>query len=115
MLGAGRHARPQGVNHALAPSEAFLDFVATLLVQCRHPALHLCCQGAFDNLLCYGRLIVPEIEVELVADLRWALLLEVHRGDIAVQLKHGLKEVLWEVHGFVFYERLQVLEHLNGK
>ena len=50
-----------------------------------------------------------------MAELSWTVLLDVHSGDIAVQLKHGLEELLWEVHVFVGNERLQVMEHLSDK
>lgn len=50
-----------------------------------------------------------------MAKLSWTVLLDVHCSDIAVQLVHRHKEVIGEIHAFVFNERLQVQEHLKCK
>ena len=50
-----------------------------------------------------------------MAKLSWTILLDVHSGDITVQLVHGQKKFLRKAHAFVFNERLQVLEHLKCK
>ena len=68
-----------------------------------------------DDLSCQGGEIASEAEAVLMAKLCRAVLLDVHSGDITVQLKHRLEEVLWECHAFVVYKRLQVLEHLKCK
>ena len=117
MLGAGSHARPQVVHHGLTLSESRLDFDAVLCVQCTHPAPHICRQRAIDGHLHQGRGIASEATLDaiLVAKLSRTPLLDVHRGDVAVKLEHGLEEVLWEVHRFDGNESLQVLEHLKGK
>ena len=60
-------------------------------------------------------MIASAVEAVLITSLCRILLFDVHSGDIAVQLKHGLKEFLWEVHVFVGNERLQVMEHLSDK
>ena len=60
-------------------------------------------------------MIASAVEAVLITSLCRILLFDVHSGDIAVQLEHGLQEFLWEVHVFVGNERLQVMEHLSDK